>query len=1068
MTRRLLIPMLALVTSTMACAEQGYWSSNGPFGGDIYRLAVDPGVSGRMYATARGGFFRKAASNQIWKQASEGFLSPPLIDGPLVLDREGNETLYMFDAAQRLYRSGIITDPYAPPGQQTRMVWTPTGYVLPSQYAPLELVETAVADGTLFLALSHRTQNPTPTGAALLLRSTDRGASFAPVGGIPADRLVRAVATDPLNPNHVLAGLQGYTMSTPGPEEPSIWESTNGGTTFSPAYSGAATMTTFTPTISDIAFGTGGRVFALIGNKIYVNDANGALGGWKETSAVLNSTNSGTLRPCARNEYLMPHPTDATLMYSIGTGITRWSIPVGAAAPVTATPTSINDQLTANPTLAGEAPPHLGLPLVAQVCVLAPSLGYPGTPGSHLIAATLGAGLMRTASAASNLWSRSTINAGLGGVNVRAIAFNPADTTNVLAGLGDNFYGSPGIFGSIDNGQTWTEDFNTSLKASSVRFIGFDPTTVSGGTATSTVYAAGRTASTPPWTNDAGYRSAGIFRGGSGGATWTSLNGDLPFNPGSRDYLRTVRWITLDPRACGTPPYSPTGPLCATGVTGGLKRLYATADGFISETSSDPEFPGLVVQESTHRAVRSDDGGSTYTRIDLPGPGGMPRSVLVYDGTTFEEVLYRFVTPYLVMIDPNDGQNLFMPTFTSLADYDPGDAHSPEVESGMFFSADGGATWNTLNTGLPKQPGRVLPTQDILSAVMHPLTAQIMWVTTVGYAPESNELVEGGVYRTINGGLNWTKVSTGLPPRIDIRALILDPEDPDLQNASPDNVTLYAASAGTVVEPGAVYRSDDGGLNWRSISVGLPAASATALAVDPSDRRRLLAGTDFGVWEITQLPDADGDGLPDNAEGGLGSGGFDGNGDNLPDAAQRDVGSITISLRGQAGTGPEITSDVIQALSTPSIPGGCEQTEDVQSIPSINFGQDLTGSGVRRYFYPHGLWRIQTNDCTSAVIDITYHGADFVNEYGWSFRYFGPAVPGDDTTVAWHPFEVRAHLAAPSINKWRIHLDANQFGSYRTDADRILFIGGPACYDDRVLVNGFEDMENQRAACGSD
>ena len=112
------------------------------------------------------------------------------------------------------------------------------------------------------------------------------------------ESVVRAVATDPLNPNHVLAGLQSYTMSTPGPEEPSIWESTNCGTTFSPAYSGAATMTTFTPTISDIAFGTGGRVFALIGNKIHVNDANGALGGWKETSAVLNSTNSGTLRPC--------------------------------------------------------------------------------------------------------------------------------------------------------------------------------------------------------------------------------------------------------------------------------------------------------------------------------------------------------------------------------------------------------------------------------------------------------------------------------------------------------------------------------------------------------------------------------------------------------------------------------------------------------------------------------------------------------------------------------------------------------------------------------------------------
>jgi hypothetical protein len=39
---------------------------------------------------------------------------------------------------------------------------------------------------------------------------------------------------------------------------------------------------------------------------------------------------------------------------------------------------------------------------------------------------------------------------------------------------------------------------------------------------------------------------------------------------------------------------------------------------------------------------------------------------------------------------------------------------------------------------------------------------------------------------------------------------------------------------------------------------------------------------------------------------------------------------------------------------------------------------------------------------------------------------------------------------------WRATLDANQFGSYRPVGDRILFVGGPACYDDRIFRNSLE------------
>ncbi|HWT15745.1 MAG TPA: hypothetical protein VN581_08185, partial [Patescibacteria group bacterium] len=1015
MNTRFALALSILAASFIVSAEQGSWSSSGPYGGDVYRLIVDPSVPGRMYASARGGFFRKAAANQPWQQVSEGLLAAPSIDGPLVLDREGNENLYAFDTARRLYRSETITDPYAPAGQQTRLVWTPTGFVLPEQFAPYEMVESSTINGHLYLAVSYRVQTPTATGASLLWRSTDRGATFAPAPNLPADRLVRAIAVDPANPDHVLAGLQSYALAAPGPAEPSIWESTDGGASFAASYAGIPASTTFNPMVYDLAFGPGGRAFAVIQSKIHVNDLNGASGAWQETTGALNNagSNSGVIRYCARGEYLVPHPTNADVVYSIGSGINRWTIPTGVATPpIAATMVEVNQELTANPTLVGESGINVGKPLLSQVCMFSPSSGYPGTAGSHLLAATLGAGLMRTASVANETWSRGTINVGLGGVNIRAVAFNPADTSNVLAGLGDNFYGSPGLFGSIDNGATWTEDANVGLKASNVRFIGFDPTTTGSGPAGTLAYAAGRTPASPPFLNDAGYRSAGIFKGAAGGTSWTSLSGNLP-TQGNRDYVRTVRWIALDPRSCGAMPFPSAGPPCPTGVIGGLKRLYATADGYITSTDSDPAFPGLYVDEFTHRLTRSDDGGQTYVALDTV-VAGWPRSLYVTTDT--EEKMYQQLTPYLTMIDPDNSQRLFVPTFTTIADFDLNDAYSPDIESGVYFSADGGATWTTRNNGLPKQPGWTNLTQDILSSVMHPFTAQIMWVTTIGFDRDTSALIEGGVYRTVDGGANWIRVSTGLPPRVDIRALILDPEDADLQNLTPDNLTLYAASGGTTVEPGGVFRSDDGGLNWRSISVGLPAASATALAVDPADRRRLLAGTDFGVWEITQLTDSDGDGIPNAVENQPNGG--DGNFDGTPDSAQRDVGTIGVSIRSPQGgdANSPTTSDVIQALSTSTVPGGCEQTEDVQSIPSINFGQDLVGAGNRRFFYPRNLWRIQVNDCAHAVVDITYHGADFVNEYGWSFRFFGPQVPGDDTTVGWKPFATRAELLTPTVN----------------------------------------------------
>jgi photosystem II stability/assembly factor-like uncharacterized protein len=54
---------------------------------------------------------------------------------------------------------------------------------------------------------------------------------------------------------------------------------------------------------------------------------------------------------------------------------------------------------------------------------------------------------------------------------------------------------------------------------------------------------------------------------------------------------------------------------------------------------------------------------------------------------------------------------------------------------------------------------------------------------------------------------------------------------------------LYAA-----VDHGGVFRSDDAGLHWRSVSAGLPDLSVAAIAVSPANANRVVAGAATGLY----------------------------------------------------------------------------------------------------------------------------------------------------------------------------------------------------------------------------
>ncbi len=132
---------------------------------------------------------------------------------------------------------------------------------------------------------------------------------------------------------------------------------------------------------------------------------------------------------------------------------------------------------------------------------------------------------------------------------------------------------------------------------------------------------------------------------------------------------------------------------------------------------------------------------------------------------------------------------------------------------GVFRSLDGGANWTRINQGL---------------------TNLVVTCVAVNPVNPSNVLVgtfEGGIFWSTNGGDSWASSNVGL---LDYRvwALAIDPQQPN---------TVYA---GTQEE--GIFRSTNGGGSWAQRSSGLGSMDIYSLVVDPTDSSRIYAGSHQG------------------------------------------------------------------------------------------------------------------------------------------------------------------------------------------------------------------------------
>jgi len=142
---------------------------------------------------------------------------------------------------------------------------------------------------------------------------------------------------------------------------------------------------------------------------------------------------------------------------------------------------------------------------------------------------------------------------------------------------------------------------------------------------------------------------------------------------------------------------------------------------------------------------------------------------------------------------------------------------------GVYRSENGGKTWK--NMGLNKS-------EHISDIIVHPEDSNTVWVSAQG--PLWTKGGERGLFKTTDGGKTWRN-TLEVDEWTGVTSLVIDPRNPDkLYAATWQRQRTVAAYMGT--GPGsAIYTSDDGGENWRKLTVGLPETNMgkIGLAISP-------------------------------------------------------------------------------------------------------------------------------------------------------------------------------------------------------------------------------------------
>lgn len=150
--------------------------------------------------------------------------------------------------------------------------------------------------------------------------------------------------------------------------------------------------------------------------------------------------------------------------------------------------------------------------------------------------------------------------------------------------------------------------------------------------------------------------------------------------------------------------------------------------------------------------------------------------------------------------------------------------NSVSFGDGVYRSNDGGKTWKHLG---------LKDTEHISRIVINPENPDVVYVGAVGHAFGPNE--ERGVFMTTDGGKTWQK-TLYTDPQHGVSDLEIDPANPNILYAAMWSFERKPWTFRSGSENGGVYKSIDAGRTWNKLTDGLPKLiGRIGVRVAPSD-----------------------------------------------------------------------------------------------------------------------------------------------------------------------------------------------------------------------------------------
>jgi photosystem II stability/assembly factor-like uncharacterized protein len=160
---------------------------------------------------------------------------------------------------------------------------------------------------------------------------------------------------------------------------------------------------------------------------------------------------------------------------------------------------------------------------------------------------------------------------------------------------------------------------------------------------------------------------------------------------------------------------------------------------------------------------------------------------------------------------------------------------APGRPTTIYVATATGGVFKSVNDGVSFAPvfDHVGGMMSIGAVAVAPSDPAVVWVGTGEADNRQSSSWGDGVYKSVNGGLTWTKM--GLAETRHIGKIIVDPADP--------NVVWVAAVGhlwGSNSERG-VYKTTDGGATWKKLLYKDENTGAIDLAIDPRDHNVVFA-----------------------------------------------------------------------------------------------------------------------------------------------------------------------------------------------------------------------------------